>query len=252
MIKSEVIVQAAHWFRKSRKIIIWIIIIIIAAASLVYLKSSLLINVLAKPLNGIQLHFMTPSEGLMAKVSVSFLGGLVIASPVILLLVMKAIGSILTKKIKRLLVFVIIPLSFSLFVFGMYFGYTLVLPTTIKFLMDTSDGFMQPILSASEYFSFIGLLLFCIGVIFELPLILIALSRIGIINSKMLKKARKMTILISFIVAALITPSSDAFTLIVVTMPIVVLYEISVLSIFLLEKNDKRKKKKNLKKFKEL
>lgn len=247
MIKSELIVQAAHWLEKFRKTILWIILIIIATTSLVYLESNLLINVLAKPLNGIQLHFMTPSEGLMAKIRVSFLGGLVIASPIIIFLIIRATGTILTKKIKKLLIFVIIPLSFILFACGMYFGYTLVLPTTIKFLMDTSGGFMKPILSANEYFSFIGSLLFCIGVIFELPLILIALSRIGIINSKMLKKARKMMILLSFVGAALITPSSDAFTLMIVTLPILVLYEISIWSILLLEKKDKRKKNKEFK-----
>ncbi|MCB2292800.1 twin-arginine translocase subunit TatC [Clostridium algoriphilum] len=246
MIKSELIVQAAHWLERFRKIILWVILIIIAAASLVYLESNLLINILAKPLNGIQLHFMTPTEGLMAKIRVSFLGGLIVASPVVIFLIIQATGPIITKKIKKLLIFVILPLSFILFVFGMYFGYTLVLPTTIKFLMDTSDGFMKPILSANEYFSFIGSLLFCIGVIFELPLILIALSRIGIINSNMLKKARKMTILLSFIAAAIITPSSDAFTLTIVTLPILVLYEISIWSIFLLEKKDKRRKSKEL------
>ena len=247
MIKSELIVQAAHLLEKSRKTILWIILIIIAAASLVYIKSNLLINVLAKPLNGIQLHFMTPSEGLMAKLRVSFLGGLVLASPVIIFLIIRATGPILTKKIKRLLIFVILPLSFILFLSGMYFGYTLVLPTTIKFLMDTSDGFMKPILSANEYFSFIGSLLFCIGVIFELPLILIALSRIGIINCEMLKKARKMAILISICNCSFNnSKSSDAFTLIIVTLPILVLYEISIWSIFLLEKKDKRKKNKEL------
>ena len=243
MIKSELIVQAARIIERSRKTILWIIIIIIAAASLVYLEANLLINILAKPLNGLQLHFMTPAEGLMAKLKVSVLGGLIIASPVIIFLIIRATGPIITKKIKRLLIFVIIPLSFLLFLGGMSFGYTLVLPTTIKFLFDSSDGFMKPVLSANEYFSFISSLLICIGVIFELPLILIALSRIGIINFNKLKKARKMTILASTIIAALITPSSDAFTLIIVTFPIIFLYEISIWSIFLLEKKDKRKKR---------
>ena len=246
MIKSEVIVKAAHLLEKSRKTILWIILIVIAAASIVYVKANLLINILSKPLNGIQLHFMTPSEGLMAKLRVSFLGGLIIALPVIIFLIIRASGPALTKKIKRLLIFAIVPLSIILFLSGMYFGYTFVLPTTIKFLMDSGDGFMKPILSANEYFSFIGSLLFCIGVIFELPLILIALSRIGIINSEMLKKKRKMAILVSTVITALITPSSDAFTLIIVTLPILVLYEISIWSIFLLEKKDKRKKNKEL------
>ena len=246
MIKSELIVQAVHILEKSRKTILWIILIIIAAASLVYLKANLLISILAKPLNGMQLHFMTPSEGLMAKLKISFLGGLVIASPVIIFLIIRSTGPALTKKIKRLLIFLIIPLSFFLFIFGMYFGYALILPTTIKFLIDSGDGFMLPILSANEYFSFIGSLLFCIGVIFELPLILIALSRIGIITSKMLKNTRKITILLSFVITAIITPTSDVFTLTIVTLPILVLYEISIWSIFLLEKKDKRKKSKKL------
>lgn len=244
MIKSERIIQAAHWLDRFRKIILWIILIIIAAASLVYLEANLLIDILTKPLNGIQLHFMTPSEGLMARLKISFLGGLVIASPVIIFLIIRFTGPILTKKIKRLLIFLILPLSFVLFLGGLYFGYTLVLPTTIEFLIESGEGFMQPTLSANEYFSFIVSLLFCIGIIFELPLVLIALSRIGIITSKMLKKKRKITIFVAVIITALITPTSDAFTLIIVTLPILVLYEISIWSIFLLEKKDKRKKSK--------
>jgi len=246
MIKSELIVEAAHVLERSRKIIIWIVLIIIAAASLVYFQSNSLINVLTKPLNGIQLHFMTPSEGLMAKLKVAFLGGIVIASPLIMFLIIKLTGTVLTKKTRRLLIFVIIPLSFLLFIGGMAFGYILVLPTTIQFLIDCGDGFMKPILSADEYFSFIGSLLFLIGLIFELPLILIALSRIGIINSKMLKNKRKFTIMLAVVVTAVITPTSDAFTLVIVTLPILVLYEVSIWVIFLLEKKDKRKMKKEL------
>jgi len=246
MIKSELIVQAARWLEKFRKIILWIVLIVIAAASLVYLESNLLINILTKPLNGIQLHFMTPSEGLMAKIKVSVLGGLVLALPVITFLTIRFTGPVLTKKTKRLLIFLIIPLSFVLFASGMTFAYKLVLPSTIKFLIDCGAEFMKPTLSADEYFSFIGTLLLCVGLIFELPLILIALSRIGIITSKMLKGKRKIAVLLSFISIALMAPSLDAFTFILVTSPILVLYEISIWSIFLLEKKDKKKKKKEL------
>lgn len=246
MIKSELIVQAARWLEKFRKIILWIVLIVIAAASLVYLESNLLINILTKPLNGIQLHFMTPSEGLMAKIKVSVLGGLVLALPVITFLTIRFTGPVLTKKTKRLLIFLIIPLSFVLFVSGMTFAYKLVLPSTIKFLIDCGAEFMKPTLSADEYFSFIGTLLLCVGLIFELPLILIALSRIGIITSKMLKGKRKIAVLLSFISIALMAPSLDAFTFILVTSPILLLYEISIWSIVLLEKKDKKKKKKEL------
>lgn len=244
MIKSELIVQAVRWIERFRKSIIWIILITIVAASLVYVEADLLINILTKPLNGIPLHFMSPSEGLMAKIKISFLGGIVIASPLIILLIIKFTGSILTKKIKMLLIFIIMPLSSLLFIGGLCFGYNLVIPSTIKFLIDCGTGVMEPILSANQYFSFTVTLLFCVGLIFELPLILIALSRIGIITSNMLKKKRKVAILLSFISIALIAPALDAFTFILVTLPIIVLYELSIWSIVLLEKNDKRKESK--------
>ncbi|ODA39840.1 twin-arginine translocase subunit TatC [Desulfosporosinus sp. BG] len=240
MIKSELIVEAAHWVERMRKVIVWIVLTLVVAVSLVYFKADLLISILIKPLNGVQLYFLTPAEGFMAKMRVSFLGGLVLASPVILLLILRQTGTKLAKKTKRLLIFLIIPFSFVLFVGGMAFGYRLILPSTIKFLMEVGSGFMTPTLSGDEYFSFVGTLLLCIGLIFELPLILIALSRIGIVTSKMLKGKRKVAIMLSLLTIAVISPALDVFTYLLVTMPILVLYEISIWTIVFLEKRDKR------------
>jgi len=240
MIKSEVIVEAARWVESMRKVIIWIVLALVVAVSLAYYEADLLISILTKPLNGVQLYFLTPAEGLMAKIRVSFLGGLVLAAPVISWLIVRQTGEKLTKKTKRILNFFIIPFAFVLFVGGMTFGYRLILPSTIKFLMEVGSGFMTPTLSGDEYFSFVGTLLLCIGLIFELPLILIALSRIGLVTSKMLKGKRKMAIMLSLVTIALISPALDAFTYLLVTAPILVLYEISIWTIALLEKRDKR------------
>ncbi|HBP62956.1 MAG TPA: twin-arginine translocase subunit TatC [Desulfosporosinus sp.] len=240
MIKSEMIVEAARWVESMRKVLLWIVLALVAAVSVVYFKADLLISILTKPLGGVQLYFLTPAEGLMAKIRVSFLGGIVLASPVILWLIIRQTGATLPKKTKRLLIFFIIPFSFVLFVGGMAFGYRLILPSTIKFLMEVGSGFMTPTLSGDEYFSFVGTLLLCIGLIFELPLILIALSRIGIVTSKMLKGKRKLAIMLSLVTIAVISPALDVFTFLMVTMPILVLYEISIWTIVLLEKRDKR------------
>ena len=240
MIKSELIVEAARYVQSMRKVLLWMVLALVAAVSFVYFEADLLISILTKPLNGVQLYFLTPAEGLMAKIRVSFLGGIVLASPVILWLIVRQTGATLPKKTKRLLIFFIIPFSFVLFVGGMAFGYRLILPSTIKFLMEVGSGFMTPTLSGDEYFSFVGTLLLCIGLIFELPLILIALSRIGIVTSKMLKGKRKMAIMLSLVTIALISPALDVFTYLLVTAPILVLYEISIWTIALLEKRDKR------------
>ncbi|HEY8910589.1 MAG TPA: twin-arginine translocase subunit TatC [Desulfosporosinus sp.] len=241
MIKSEMIVEAARWVESMRKVIVWIVLAVVAAVSLVYFKADLLISILVKPLHGVQLYFLTPAEGLMAKIRVSFLGGLVLASPVILWLIIRQTGTRLAKKTKRLLIFFIVPFAFVLFVGGMAFGYRLILPSTIKFLMEVGSGFMTPTLSGDEYFSFVGTLLLCIGLIFELPLILIALSRIGIVTSKMLKGKRKLAIMLSLLTIAVISPALDVFTYLLVTMPILVLYEISIWTIAFLERRDARR-----------
>jgi sec-independent protein translocase protein TatC len=240
MIKSELIVEAARWVERMRKVIVWIVLALVVAVSLVYYESDVLIRILTKPLNGVQLYFLTPAEGFMAKMRVSFLGGLILASPVILWLIQRQIGAGLSKKAKRLLIFLIIPFSFALFVGGMAFGYKLILPSTIKFLMEVGSGFMTPTISGDDYFSFVGTLLLCIGLIFELPLILIALSRIGIVSSVMLKGKRKVAIMLSLLTIAIISPSLDVVTYLLVTMPILVLYEISIWTIAFLEKRDQR------------
>lgn len=242
MIKSEQIVQTVRFLEKFRKAIITIFIIVIIATSFMYFEADYIINILTKPLNGIKLYFMTPVEGIMAKMKVAFLGGVVISSPIIAYLLISMGASKIAKKVRILLYVVVIPLAVALFICGILFGYKLLLPSTIKFLLDCGNDFMKANLSGSDYFSFIGTLMLTIGLLFELPLILIALSRIGIVNYKMLKSKRKFAIMGSLISVAFIAPSLDAFTFILVTLPIIALYEISIWCICLLEKGDKRKK----------
>lgn len=242
MVKSEHIVKLVHFLEKFRKVIITIFIVVIIAASIMYFEANYIINILTKPLNGISLYFMTPAEGIMAKMKVAFLGGVVVSSPIITYLLISIGASKINKKTKRLLYFVFIPLSIVLFICGILFGYKFLLPSTINFLINCGDDFMKANLSGSNYFSFIGTLLLTIGLLFELPLILIALSRIGMVNYKMLKNKRKFAIIISLITVAFISPSLDAVTFILVTIPIIALYEMSIWCIYMLEKNDKRKK----------
>ncbi|GIM28084.1 Sec-independent protein translocase protein TatC [Clostridium polyendosporum] len=239
MIKSEQIVHLAHFLEKFRKAIITMFIIVIIATSFMYFKSDYIISILTKPLGGIKLYFMTPVEGIMAKMKVAFLGGVVLSSPILAYIVISVCGSKITKEARRLLYFIIIPFAVLLFIGGIIFGYKLLLPSTINFLLECGNDFMKANLSGSDYFSFVDTLLLTIGLLFQLPLILIALSSINIVNSKMLMGKRKFAIMISFITVAFICPSLDAFTFILITLPIIALYEISIWCIYVLEKNKK-------------
>ncbi len=239
MIKSEQIVQIVHALEKIRKVIIAIIVIIAIATGVMYFRADYIISMLVKPLDGNNLYFITPTDGFMAKMKVAFLGGVVVSSPIISYLLVYIGASKINKRIRWLLYFVIIPFAVALFIGGILFGYKLLLPSTIKFLLDCGNEFMQANLSGNDYFSFIGTLLLTIGLLFELPLILIALSRIKMVNSRMLKSKRKFAIMAALITVAFIAPSLDAMTFILVTMPIIALYEISIWCICLLEKKDK-------------
>jgi sec-independent protein translocase protein TatC len=241
MIKSDQLINAVHFLEKFKKAIITMFIIVIIASLLVYIKVDDIIAILTKPLNGVQLFFMTPVEGLMTKMKVSFFGGIIISAPLILYKIIALASSKLLKRTIRIIYFVVVPLSIILFLVGLNFGYKLILPSTIKFLLACGNGFMKPTLSGSEYFSFISTLLITIGLIFEVPVVLIALSRIGLVTSKMLMGTRKLAIMLSLISIALVAPALDAFTFILVTSPVIVLYELSIWCIFFLE----RKKRKN-------
>lgn len=241
MVKSEQIVQIARSLEKFRNVIIKIFVVISIATCAMYFKVDFIIKLLVEPLNGLNLYFMTPVEGFMAKMKVAFIGGVVVSSPIIAYLLISIGASKIDNKAKRLIYFIIIPLAAALFIGGILFGYKLLLPSTITFLLACGDDFMKANLSGSDYFSFIGTLLLTIGLLFELPLVLIALSRIRIVNSKMLKSKRKFAIMASLITVAIVSPSLDAVTFILVTMPIIVLYEISIWCIYLLEKRDDRK-----------
>ena len=241
MIKSEQIVGFTKWMEKFRKTIITMLVIVIIAASLMYFKVDYIIGILAKPIHGVNLYFMTPAEGMMVKMKIAFLGGIVISFPFIAYLLIYQAGSRLTGKVRRILYFFVTPVALLLFSGGVLFGYKLLLPSTIEFLLSCGNDFMKANLSGDNYFSFVGTILLAVGLIFELPLVLISLSRINIVTSKMLKGKRKIALMVSLIAVALIAPSLDAMTFILVTLPIIGLYELSIWCVYLLEKSDKKK-----------
>lgn len=241
MIESEKIVEAVHWMGRFRYRIIAILMVPLIATIGVYFFSDYLIKIISIPLSEIPLFFMTPVEGVMTRVKVAFFGGLIITSPVMIYMLISLVSSKLTKKTRRILYFLIVPFGTIAFAGGIYFGYTLVLPTTMKFLLSCASDFMTPMISGSNYVSFVTLLLIAIGLIFELPLIMVTLSKIGIVNSKMLMEKRKIAIMAIVVIVALITPTPDAFTLLIVSLPMLALYELSIWWIFILEKIERKK-----------
>ena len=157
---------------------------------------------------------------------------MLLASPVIFWQVWKFVAPGLYKHEKKLL----LPFSFlsSLcFLGGAAFGYFVVFPPAFRFLLGYSADFLSPMPAVNEYFSLSLRLLLAFGAIFELPILMVFLARIGIVDVAFLNKNRKYAILINFIIAAVLTPTPDIVNQMLMGIPLLVLYEVSVIAVWL-------------------
>ena len=130
---------------------------------------------------------------------------------------------------------VVIPfsiLSTFCFVGGAAFGYFIVFPPAFKFLVGYNNEFLTSMPAVSEYFSLATRLLLAFGAIFEMPIFMVFLAKIGLVDVGFLNRNRKYSILINFIIAAILTPTPDVVNQLMMGVPLMVLYEISVLAVW--------------------
>ena len=162
-------------------------------------------------------------------ISVSFWLGFVIAVPFVLYQLWTFVQPALYPKEKNS---IIIAFTFCsiLFFIGITVGYFMVFPLTIKFLgtYQVSD-WVENQISLKSYISMFTWLILMMGLVFEMPVLMHVLSRLGIVTKKFLRKYRKHAVVVLLILAAAITPSGDAFTMSIVAMPLYLLYEFSIL-----------------------
>jgi sec-independent protein translocase protein TatC len=130
-------------------------------------------------------------------------------------------------KEKRLMLPIVF-LSTIFFVGGAFFGYFIVFPFGFKFFLGFASETIRPLPSMREYLSFASKLLLAFGLVFELPLVITFLAKLGIVSVSFLKKNRKYAILLIFVGAAILTPP-DVVTQVMMALPLMILYEISII-----------------------
>ncbi len=131
---------------------------------------------------------------------------------------------------------VIVPftvISTVFFVSGTAFGYFIVFPPAFKFLVGYNNEFLTSLPAVSEYFSLALRLLIAFGIIFEMPVMMVFLAKAGLVSVAFLNKHRKYAILVNFIIAAVLTPTPDIVNQMMMGIPLLVLYELSVLAVWL-------------------
>ena len=191
-----------------------------------------LFNILVRPLvnvmqQGDHLIFTGLPEAFFTYLKVSFLSGLMVASPVILYQFWMFVAPGLYRKERRLLTPIVILSSFF-FVAGALFGYFIVFPWGFKFFLGFATESIRPLPSMKEYLAFSAKLLLAFGLVFELPMVLTFLARLGIVSVDFLKRNRKYAVLIFFAGAAILTPP-DVVTQIMMALPLMAMYELSII-----------------------
>jgi sec-independent protein translocase protein TatC len=174
------------------------------------------------------LVFLAPAEAFWMHFKVAFMAAVVLALPVIFLQFWKFISpGLLPKEKKYFLPFMFF--AVLLFSVGAVFCFVIILPFAMTFLLGYKTAQMTPMLSVGSYIDFCLKFILAFGAIFELPLLIIFLTRFGIVTPTALARNRKYAILAAFIIAAVLTPTPDAFNQTLMAVPIILLYEVGIL-----------------------
>ena len=178
------------------------------------------------------LVFLSPPEAFITAIKVSVFVGLMAALPVVIsqfwLFVLPAL-----KPKERLTFYIVIPASISLFYAGFAFGFYLVLPLAVRFLVEFATPVLTPMFTLRHYIGFMLQLLIPFGLVFQLPLMSCLLVRLRIITADSLRRSRKYALVLIFIVAAILTPP-DVVTQLMLALPILLLFEVSVVLAWLI------------------
>ena len=180
-----------------------------------------------------KLYFMSPAEGFFAYLKLAVIAGFMVALPVVLWQVWRFVAPALTSGEKRWGL-LLVPGSVILFFFGVLFAFLLVWPAAVKFFLGFGNDSLTPMISLGQYLSFLLSFILPFGVIFNLPLLLLALAKMGFVSSSSLAKQRKMMIVGAFIVGGIITPTPDILSQTMMAMPIILFYEASIWAVKLL------------------
>lgn len=226
-----------------RKRIVISFIAVIVGAIVAYSRIDNIIDIITRPAGKLEFIYLSPPELFMAYIKISLILGLIISSPVVLFQLWKFIKPGLRVKERR---YVIIAMSMGVvfLAMGVVFAYYIIIPMTIQFFVKMSADRIVPSFSFANYVSFISSLLLSFGLVFELPLLVILLTQLGLVAPKTFKKYRKIIILVIFIVAAILTPP-DVVSQVLMSIPMVLLYEFSIIVSSIIYRKKKEKQDMN-------
>ena len=177
----------------------------------------------------LKLIFVAPAEAVWMHIKISFISAFIVSSPIIFYETWKFIAPGLLEKERRYAIPFVFITSF-LFLLGSLFCFVIILPFAMNFLLTYKTENLQPMISIGNYTDFCLKFILSFGAIFELPVVIVFLTRMGVVTTEYLAKNRKYSVLVAFVLGAILTPTPDAFNQTLMAVPIIVLYEVGILA----------------------
>ena len=202
-----------------------IAVAITTAVSFIFAEQ--IFNILISPAGDINLIFIEMTEMIGTYMKVSLASGIILAMPYLVYQLLMFVSPALTRREKKY-VYLILPWITLMFIAGVAFGYFVLVPPATKFLLTWGSSIATPEIRIGNYISLVTRLLVASGDIFETPVIISFLARLGIVTPKMLSSKRRHAIVVAFILGAIITPTFDPVNQSLVAVPLIVLYEMSI------------------------
>ena len=211
--------------------IFWIILFL---TCLSFLEVKYLVKILELPVNNVKFFQLSPGEYFISTVKISFYTGLLFGSPFIIgQLILFLLPGLTQKETK-----IILPLllsSLCLFGLGLIFSYYILIPAALNFFLNYSNEVIEPFWSFDEYFEFILVLFYSTGLAFQIPIIQILLGLLNLVSAKQMFSIWRYIILLSTIIGAILTPSTDPFTQLLLSLAILLLYFSGAALLFLIK-----------------
>ncbi len=216
-----------------RRRLFWIVgaIVIGVVLGFALLSKLDIIRLLERPIlplmHGQKLIYTHPGTSFHILLNASLVLGLILAAPVIVGQIWGFLAPALYAHEKRVVVPVLMSMV-ALFLAGVALSYFVVLPLTLRFLMSIESTALTPMISATDYFDFAISMCLAFGLVFEVPIAILALTALGLITPQFLSRYRRHAIVVCLTAAAFITPGADPYSLFALAIPLYVLYELSV------------------------
>ncbi|MCL0102038.1 twin-arginine translocase subunit TatC [Dehalococcoidia bacterium] len=211
-----------------RRRVLYCAVVLVAGIIVSFLFRDFIFDLLKRPADDPKLYFHQITGFIGPTMKVAMLGGFILALPVLVYNAVMFLAPGLTLRERRYL-YLMLPAVAAFFLAGVAFAYFLLVPPIVEFLFEFGEGVAEPLVSIGSYMNTVVGLLFWMGVGFETPLLMYFLAAIGIATPRFYARQRRIWIVVSFVLAAVITPTFDPVNQSIVAGPFIVLYELGIL-----------------------